>query len=185
MENGTKSIELKDLSFPVFKLLDRPPTVKDGLVFYYSENKDLDSAQTFIRYRLIDDKNLPFATLGQRRLQLKLDKDAQIFPINKAIYFLGDLLKIAKTNTWFIDSEGQLFTHKKSNHATLTFRKIVKILPTKGMGAIVEVEGIPSRFKTIFRPRDGEEYAGILVYKNTFIFYGFYKDKLKDSWRKI
>jgi hypothetical protein len=108
-----------------------------------------------------------------------------LFPIRQAIYFLGDLLKLAKPTTWFIDSQGQLFQHKKSTRAKLVVKKIKNVFPTTGLGAVIELEDIPQRFKTTFKPDADAQYAAVLKTGLTYIFYGLYADKPAESWRLI
>ena len=52
-------------------------------------------------------------------------------------------------------------------------------------GSIIEVEGIPSRFKTLYTLRKDELYAGILKDGFEYILYGVYKEKHKDTRREI
>ncbi len=92
---------------------------------------------------------------------------------------------MAKSGYWFIDSYGNLFTYTKSTRVPLRFRKIKKIIPTKTTGSIIEVEGIPQRFKTLFRVDDRVRFAGILEHRGMYILYDVYHQQYKDTWRMI
>jgi hypothetical protein len=135
-------------------------------------------------YSVIDDKNIPAPTLAKRRL-IMANQGVRLKPLGTAVFFLGDFIKIAIPTMWFIDSSGQVFRYKKSTKAKLTFRKIVfkHNIPTGG--AILQVEGISSRFKCLFAPRPDEQYAGILHMGLSYILYGVYDTKYDSTWRMV
>lgn len=184
MENLKNTIALKDIAWPVFRLKELKPEKEDGRIFYRSEFLDHDDVGIRTNIRIVDDKNVSGKNLGMRRLRLAVD-EVPLFPIHRAIYFLGDLLKQAKPTTWFVDSNGSLFQFTKSSRAKLTCHKIKNLFPTDGIGVVVEVQGISSRFKTIYRPSPLEIYAGILTVGMTHIFYGFYEEPFPQSWRRV
>jgi hypothetical protein len=168
----------------VFRLGEREPQRDNGVVYYATEYTDLDTDVHTGTLRIVDDTNIDKPTLSRRRLVL-LVQETQLFPIRQAIYFLGDLLKQAKTTTWFIDSAGTLFQYAKTRRARVVVRRITKVLPTTGLGAVIEVEGIAHRFKTVFKPDADAQYAAILQCGLSYIFYGLYADKPNESWRMV
>ena len=99
------------------------------------------------------------------------------------MFFLGDLIKLAKPTLWFIDSKGSLFQYKKSIAMKLIFKKIIKVLATNS-GYILELDGIETRFKCLYAPKD-KKYAGILKLGHTSILYGVYDEPYKETRRKI
>lgn len=165
----------------MFRLGERKPEQNSGLVFYYTEYIDNDNISS-INIRLVDDANLNGKTLGLRRLKLRSEK---LFPIRTAIYFLADLVKLAKTTTWFIDNSGRVFQYTKNTRAKLTTKKVKNILPAMGLGCVVELAGISSRFKAMMRPRDEQIYARVLQVGMAYIFYGFCETHKPDSWRLV
>lgn len=177
-------MNLAEISFPVFKLKDTRPLTHEGLVYYKNESFDLDTAEEITRIKVVDDQNIPAATLGRRRLQLRA-RGVRLHKIKTTVYFLGDLIKLAKSKTWWIDSSGKLFQYKKTTSAKLHCKKISKIFPLKGLGVVVELEGSHTRYKTIFRPKPEEVYAGVLESGTTSILYGFYTEPFKTTWRKM
>lgn len=177
-------MRLDQIVWPVFRLGESEPQRDGDIVYYATEYTDLDSNDRTATIRIVDDRSLEHPTLSRRRLKLMTD-NVPLFPIRQALYFLGDLLKVAKPTTWFIDSEGQLFQHKKSTRAKLIIKKIKNVFPTTGLGAVIELEDIPHRFKTTFKPDADAQYAALLQTGLTYIFYGLYKDKPADSWRLI
>ncbi len=110
---------------------------------------------------------------------------APMYPLRKAIFFLGDFIKMSKSGYWFIDSNGKLFTYKKSTRVKLKFRRISKIIAANTTGSIIEVEGIPNRFKTLYIAKDYMRYAGVLEYRGMNILYGLYDQQYQDTWRMI
>lgn len=177
-------MNLEKIVWPVFRLGEREPQQDNGVVYYSTEYTDLDTSEHTATLRIVDDTNIEAPTLSRRRLEL-LVQEVKLFPIRQAIYFLGDLLKIAKNTTWFIDSAGILFQYSKTRRARIVVRRITKVLPTEGLGAVIEVEGIAHRFKTVFKPDADAEYAAVLQCGLSYIFYGLYKDKPNESWRMV
>jgi len=179
-----KPIGLAALVWPVFRLGEKEPYTSNKLTFYTSEYIDLDDPKLFNRYRIVDDKNIDKPTLGLRRLVLKQQK-VKLFPIGSAIYFLQDIIKLAKSTTWFIDTQGQIFQHKKLVRAKLKTYKIRQILPATGIGCVLEVEGLSERFKSLQIPKEYELYAGILQYNNCNLLYGYYSESIHPTWRLV
>jgi hypothetical protein len=177
-------MRLEQIVWPVFRLGEREPQQDGDIVYYATEYTDLDTHEHTGTLRIVDDKSIDRDTLSRRRLEL-LVNNIPLFPIRQAIYFLGDLIKLAKSSTWFIDSSGALFQYKKSKRAKLLVRKITKILPTAGLGVVLELEGIPQRFKTTFKPDADVEYAAVLQSGMSYIFYGLYNTKPQESWRLV
>jgi len=98
---------LKDIAYPVFKLGLIKPETMDKVVFYLYQYESEDN-ETIAKLKIVDDLNIDKDSLALRRLKLK-SEGANLFKINKAVYFIGDLIKIATPHTWFIDSNGKIF----------------------------------------------------------------------------
>jgi len=175
-------MNLLEISWPVFRLGEHKPIVEKSLVYYSKEYVDKESLETKIGLRIVDDKSVQGATLGLRRLAIV---GARLFPIRQALYFLGDLIKIAKQTTWFIDNTGKIFQYRKSSRAKLAAHKITKVLPLEGMGAIIEVQGLPQRFKCMYAPKPDQYYAGILRWGLSYVLYGFYNEAFKTTHRLV
>lgn len=159
------------------------PTSESGVLFTYSEEREEDEDLKFT-FRVLDDKNMKGDSLGVRRLHV-MANGQRLHRLGKAIFFLGDLIKIAKRNTYFIDTNGRIFQYKKSQRAKLHFKKLTQIIPIPTGGAILEVEGIPSRFKCLLQPKTLELYAGVLEMGMSHILYGIYEQPYKSSWRMV
>jgi hypothetical protein len=183
LENLTKPISLREIVYPVFKLGAEKPHFAEGVVVFIRHYLDEDR-NLVEKYKIVDDTNLPGDTLALRRIILLKNK-VPLKPLGNAVFFLGDLIKIAHRKIWFIDSSGNIFQYKKSRRAKLEFKKIKLIHQITSGGAIIEVEGIASRFKCLHTPRNGEQYAGLLVDGRSYILYGLYQEKPDDTWRMI
>jgi len=175
-------MNLLEISWPVFRLGEHKPIVEADLVYYSKEYVDKESLATKIGLRIVDDKSVDGATLGLRRLAIV---GARLFPIRQALYFLGDLIKIAKQTTWFIDNTGKVFQYRKTSRAKLAAHKITKVLPLEGMGAIVEVQDLPQRFKCMYAPKPDQYYAGVLRWGLGYVLYGFYNEAFKTTHRLV
>ncbi len=135
-------------------------------------------------YSIVDDKNVEGNTLGVRRLRL-LEKGNKLKKLSKAIYFIGDVIKLGKKGTWFIDNSGYLFTYVKSRRVPLTFHKIAKIVPIQTGGALIEIKGLPGRFKTLHNPLNSDKYAGILIDGMKYVLYGLFPEKHQNTHRAV
>lgn len=179
-----KPIGLASLVWPVFRLGEKEPYTSGGLTFYSSQYINEDDPKPFNRYRVVDDRGVDKPTLGLRRLVLK-EQEVKLHPIGAAIYFLQDVIKLAKSTTWFIDSVGQVFQHKKLVRAKLATHRIIQVLPAAGIGCVLEVEGLAERFKSLQVPKEYELYAGILNYNRCNLLYGYYSEPIKPTWRQV
>lgn len=178
-------MNLAEIVWPVFRLGEHRPLTENGIVFYSKEYVDTETGTARIGLRVVDDKTIDKPTLGLRRLELRKAKDKNMFVIKRAIYFLADLIKLAKQTTWFIDNHGHLFQYKKITRAKLICRRITKVLPARELGCIIQVEGLDTRFKLLRHPNNGEQYAGILQWGLGYILYGLYLDPFKTTHRLI
>ena len=176
-------MNLQEIVFPVFRLSENEPAQQDGVSFYLSHKETSDGEQ-IVKIRIIDDTTIVGANLGLRRARLAAD-NVDLFRISKAIFFLGDLVKLAKAHTWFIDNTGKIFNYKKHRRAKLSFHKITNVIRIPSGGALIEVDSISSRFKCLFPPDVETRYAGILTIGMMHILYGFYPDKHQDTFRMI
>ena len=177
-------MKLQEIVWPAYRLSEKPPSFTEGITYFHTEYMD-DSRDTTVNMRVVDDKSIDQPSLGRRRLVLSQDDKVKLYPINAAIYFVADLIKLAKSTTWFIDSSGTLFQYQKTRRARVIVRRITKVLPTEGLGAVIELEGIAHRFKTVFKPDADAEYAAVLQCGLSYIFYGLYRDKPNESWRMV
>lgn len=176
-------MKLDSIRFPVYFLGERKPEQENGVTFYFYGKHHVDR-DTEYQIQVIDDKNIPGESLGVRRMKLANAKQP-LYKLKRAIFFLGDLIKLTKGGTWYIDSNGQTFEYRKTARCQLIFRPISSILPIKTGGSIVEVAQVNSRFKTLLAPTGREKWAGLLRVGNGYILYGLYEDRLEDTYRMV
>lgn len=177
-----QSVKLQDIQFPVYRIGEEKPS-EDGGVHYYLYGRDTDSSDAVSVIKIVDDKNIDKPTLSLRRLEIA-KSGGNLYKLSKAVFFIQDLIKLAKSSTWFIDTEGKVFQYTKTKRVNLTFRKISRVIPIRTGGALIEVEGLPLRFKVLFEPVN-MHFAGILSVGVGYILYGLYPDKPEDSFRYI
>lgn len=177
------NIELSNIAFPVFKIGKNKPLFENNIYFYVL-GKDLEYSDAEYKILVLDDKNKSGETLALRRLQLKAE-GVELYGLSKAIFFLGDLIKLAKKNVWFVDSMGYVFEYEKTKRVPLVYKKIKSITPITTGGALIEVEGLSERFKTLFAPMYDEKYAGLLVMDKAHILYGLYDAAYKNTYRAV
>lgn len=173
--------ELASIYYPVYKLPDRP-NVEDGVIYYYSEIEK--NGVHISKLLIVDDASIDKETLAERRLSLLKD-NVPLYKLRTAVFFLGDLIKLATPSNYFIDSRGKLFNYKKTTTVKLKFYKISSIIPIATGGAIIAVEGIPNRFKVLHTPEADKKCAGILHTGMSTILYGLYSEIPEDTRRKI
>ncbi len=177
------SLELANIAFPVFRIGKAKPHFENNTYFYIL-GKDTDYSDAEYKVLVLDDRNAAGDTLAARRLMLKA-QGTELYGLNKAIFFLGDLIKLAKKNTWFIDSKGSVFEYEKTRRVPLVYKKIKSITNIVTGGAIIEVDGLSERFKTLFAPTNNETHAGLLVLDKAHILYGLYTQEYKTTNRAV
>ena len=176
---------LREVSFPVYRLSSKAPQVDGGVVFTRNTYRDIDLNETYNVVKIVDDRNLPQPTIGSRRLHLS-KHGVPLYPLRKAIYYLGDFLKAAKSGYWFIDSKGSIFQYEKTKRAKVKCVPIKSIVsPLGSTGSIVDLVGIPERFRTMYIPPKTHRYAAVLEYGRLRVLYGTYEDPFRESWRLI
>ena len=185
MENSQNITNFATVSFPVFKLKNAPPQVQDNLVFYETEYYNEETQSYSSNIAVVDDTSIAKHSFSDRRLEL-LKRGANLYSVKYIVYFLGDLIKLAKTpQHYFIDNTGKVFCYQKTTRAKLRFYKVKRVLPLSGLGAIIEVHGLAERFKTLYKPHPTLKWAGIVQYQSLNILYGLYFEQYKETWRAI
>jgi hypothetical protein len=177
-------IQVSDIKYPIFILGKTKPQSKEGVLYYISNKMNLDTGEDLSSIRIVDDKNIEGDSLAKRRLLLQSEK-INLVPLRKSIFFLGDLIKLANPNLWFIDSDGKVFNYKKSSRVKLKFHLITNIIKIPSGGAILCLEGIPTRFKSLYAPEIENTHAGVLHHGKSLLLYGFFDAKYDDTWRMI
>ncbi len=168
-------MNLMQVSFPVYKLSENPPNQIDGVTFYLSRDNQIS---------VVDDRNIEADTLARRRIILE-DSGAKLFKLKHALFFIADLVKLAKPGLWFIDSSGKCFIYTKTKLVPLVFKRITRVHRGDG-SALIEAEGLDQRFRALYAPLEGQHYAGFLkLGRHSYLLYGFFDKKYDATTRKI
>ena len=88
----------------------------------YSDNWMLADGLLFVDSALVDDKNMPGATLGIRRAQ---SPHRTQYKLSKAVFTHNGILK--QSTKYFIDSNGMPFIYEKTRMLKLIYLKIKKV----------------------------------------------------------
>lgn len=176
-------MQLSEISFPVYKLGNTGPIQHETIAFYLFVDDTDKSQPPKDVYLIVDDKAVQGENLARRRLQLQA-QGVPLYKLTHAIFFIADMLKLSVGATWFIDSLGKIFEYKKTKKVPLIYKPIKKIIPVLTGGAVLEVEGISHRFKTLYMPRLEERYAGLLKINRGYLLYGLY-DKLYTATTRM
>ena len=172
----------------MYKLGETTPSFHEGVCAYLYENYKEDENEELVqdfKARIVDDANLK-GSLAIRRLTI-MSRGGKLFKLKQAFFFLGDLIKVAKSSTWFIDSNGRVFQYKKQTSAKLVFYKVDKILRIPSGGVIVVPHGLNQRFKSLFAPTIPLQdlHIGVLQFGMSSVLYGFYDKKYDTTWRMV
>ena len=177
-------IGLTNLCWPIYRIGSSKPIVDDK-VSYFLLAKATETDALSYRILFLDDRNINSPSLGTRRLMLESAGNS-LFKLKTAIFFLSDLIKLAQSNVWFIDSAGTLFQYTKTRRVALVYKPISKIIPIRSGGCIIEVEGLSERFKSYKTPElSSTPYVGLLQDNQSHILYGFYDKRYKNTNRMI
>jgi hypothetical protein len=111
--------------------------------------------------------------------------DVKLYKLKYAIFFLADLIKLANPKQWFVDSNGKCFIYTKTHNVPLQFYEIssVERLPSC---TIIQAKGVHGKHKVLYPPTPEQKYVGFLkMSAHSYVIYGFYETKEKDTRRKI
>ena len=159
--------DIKNIKFPVFVLPSSDWYRQDGVLF-------IDDG------KVLDDRNMPGATLGIRRLQCGR---TDLCRLKRAYLDFNSMLK--SKHRIFIDSNGIPFIYRRTVNSPLVYHQIHKI-ESKDDHSIVwfKTIGYPM---SIPRPPYGDaRFARLLYFKGyPWLLYDFSKEKGKDSFRRV
>ena len=171
-------MKLQEICWPVYKLGNTRPLTEDGVVFYHHDSK------TGPVIEIVDDTSIKGPSLAVRRMKLGLGGNVKLYKIKFALFYIADLIKLAKPNVWFIDSTGKVFQYTKSKFVPLVFKKVTNVIRDVSC-YLIEVEGGQARYKVLYPPTSSQKYAGLLVLGKGYILYGFYEEAHDTTYRKI
>lgn len=135
---------------------------------------------------IVDDQNYGLGLdLGQRRLAM-VRAGVELYPLKLAIYSLGELLKVATPTQWFIDSQGKVFTYKKTHYVPVVYKEIVRVEKLSGFETIIVVRDSPPIYKALYPPNPEEKYAVFLqISPKALLFFGYSETTHENKRKKI
>lgn len=134
----------------------------------------------FLDNRVVDEKNMPGATLGVRRLQCGR---SDLLPLKKALLDVSDLIHCKTKN--FIDSSGTPFTYVKEYSSLLKCYRIKRI-DRKETASILWLYDWPTPITIPRPPLNNPEYVRLLhVNGAPWIVYDYVRCQVKDTYRRI
>ena len=155
---------IRNVAFPVYKLKSDELHYYQGILF--SDNK------------IIDDRNIPKETIGQRRLFIKED----LHPLTQTAFSFVDLINSGFRH--FVDNRGRAFSYRKSKVCEVKSLEI-KIIKYKGKFSTVKLKGCQTEFKVWRPPEEGLCWAGVL-YINEFPWEIIeYSESKKKSYKRM
>jgi hypothetical protein len=166
-------MNLKEISFPVYRVGYIKPLQEEGVSFFLKVDNSIE---------VLDDRSVEAPTLAKRRLIMQ--SSTKLAKLTRAYFFLGDLIRDSDPKLWYIDSAGKVFQYIKSTMATLVSKKILNIIRING-GVLIEAEGTPGRFISLYPPTVEQKYISLLKLNKSHILYGFTKEYHTDTRRKI
>lgn len=170
-------MQLDTIHWPVYLIGTDPIIEEDDMLFIEEAN-----GEVFI----IDDKSVPGNSIGMRRLNLASQENpARLKKISMAIYYLADLIKFSDPNKWFVDNNGSPFRYVKQTFYPLVCKKITKVKEIPTGGAMIEVEGMSHRFKTLHTPDPTMTHAGLILIGKGTVLYGLYPGTFETTRRKV
>jgi hypothetical protein len=159
-------LDFPNLKFPLYVLPSDDWYVIDGVLF--------------LQEQVVDETNMPGATLGIRRLQCGRN---DLLPLNKAIL---DVPGLTHTRTkFFIDNGGKPFIYQKTLRSKLkTYR--IKRVDLKETVSVLWLYDWPSPF-TIARPPPKDfPYVRFLHYKGApWLLYDYVRTPVKETYRRV
>lgn len=127
---------------------------------------------------LIDDRSLPYSTLGQRRLRIA-EKD--LYRLNRGAFNLADML--ASRIRTFVDSNGVPFHYCLGKQGHIRYKKI-KSVTLEDDYSILFVHEVNFPIKVPRPPAPAQTWVGMLYIDNSPWILYCYSEEQKPPHRK-
>lgn len=126
---------------------------------------------------VIDDKSLPYPTIGQRRLRV----DRPLYRLDKGMSCIKEML--SSTTRYFIDTNGIVFHYHCSKSAVIKPHRIKEVLYYDEY-SVIRLDKVNFPIKVDRPPEPNQRWAGILHLDNTpWVLYE-YSEFEQPSFRK-
>ena len=160
---------LSDIVFPVFpvnQLSDRKIKEENNILY--------------LGDKILDNKNLPYDTLSERRLRIPKKDLHELLVGFKTIKPM-----ISRTNEYFIDSVGTVFRYIPTQFRKLIYRKITDIIDDPKC-YYVFAQGIDVYFKLpLWYNITKHQYVGVIAIGKSLLIYEITDERKKDTRKKV
>lgn len=163
---------LRDINFPVYSIGSYDKFWCENNILYLQ-------SESGILYK-VDNQNLPFETIGKRRL--RIDKK-ELYKFTGTYFTLAQMIKSGKK--LFIDNFGKVIKYKKTRRVPLIYREIIKTKKVEGKGFLLYAKGIAAPFLVSNYIYSNQKYLVLLDINDSYLFYELVNDRKPDTWRKI
>ena len=162
---------LEGITFPVFKLRSHDHIEERSKILYVT---------TCYGKFILDNKNLKGDTLGERRLRISGEK----YPLNKKFDSFHHFILQKDSKGHYIDKKGVLFRYKRFKFVTITYKKVLDVVPVEDVGLNLKVSGVavPIIVPGNYKPK---AYVGLIHWLNGYLYYEFSEEERKDRRIKI
>lgn len=170
-------MQLTEIPYPIYKIRHYIRIYEDSNIVYIETKNN-----TWI----LDNKNLPYKSYIQRRLNIS----ENLYPLTRVIFTPAQLIRDNSTNKLYITKDGKLIKYTKTIYVPLLYKRINKLIKLNNRYAFI-VQDMPSpliisHLEAKLFEEDDYKYIGILETKAYgLIYYEMSKTKKKDTRRKI
>lgn len=167
-----EQLSLFDINFPIFSVSKTYKRIWEEFNVTYIE--------TVKGVYVLDNKNIPGDTIGERRLKIN---NSKLYNFKKSYYTISQMLH-SKYNV-FVDVYGTVFKYKKTKMVPLIYYKVENISKASDGECVLSIPSINYYYKVTCRNAYGINYIGLLVTHNGYILYDLSEYKKNNSRRKI
>ena len=163
---------LTNIKFPIFIIGTYKRIWKEDNILYIESTSD-------IIYKL-DNSNLPYDTLGKRRLHIP---KKERYRFTNTFFTIGQLIKSGKK--LFIDNTGKLIKYRKDRRVNLIYREIKKTKFVEGKGVLCYIKNISVPILISNYIYNDEKFIGLLSIDDGYLLYELSDYRKPDTWRKV
>lgn len=156
----------KNVRYPVFKL-------SSNIARVFKRDTVIIAEDIQGRQRILDDLSMDGTSIGERRLHIE-----DTSPLSMALYQPKDVIlsgdKVTRFAT-FIDSNGVVFSYRKTDWAKVKSYRIEKVTPapTSTNSVILKLRGVHCPIASVHSPYETQGYASLLNYSMGYLFMGY------------
>lgn len=173
-------LKLSEVTWPIY------PLNKDIKFKDYNGLK-LARGPASTDWRLLDAPQLPYATVGLRRLNYMSAPTVEnyaLYKLSVPIYRYSDIFQYINNTDMFLDTSGKIIQYERTRYVPLIYHKIKKFKETSG-GYTIEIEDVHSPLFLNREPSIDDRFAGILQIGKGYVLYSLEPDRLNNTRRMV